>query len=200
MPRKGYIDNKGFYQLLKEYHIKKEKGETPEIPQKIFTNVDMIINRYVNVPKFKGYTFKDQMISEARLHSFKAINSFKYEKSENPLAYFTQCAHNAFIQIINKEKKETDVIKLLKIDYSIKDRQRERSILDKMKYTDQSLASINIPDKDDNFYPIKHYKNGKLFNTIKTKKELNDNILNMLITKHGEMDGQIKFEKIYKNI
>jgi DNA-directed RNA polymerase specialized sigma24 family protein len=53
-----------------------------------------------------GYSYKDEMIADAIENCVSAAHSFDPEKSNNPFAYFTQIAWNAFIRRISKEKKQ----------------------------------------------------------------------------------------------
>ena len=92
--------------LLKEIVILKETGE--------FTNqlgkyIIKIVNGLSLRPNFCGYTYIDDMRSEAILSIVKGIKNFDLEKYSNPFAYITQIAWNAFVFFINKEKKKSKV-------------------------------------------------------------------------------------------
>lgn len=92
--------------LLKEIVILKETGE--------FTNqlgkyIIKIVNGLSHRPNFCGYTYIDDMRSEAILSIVKGIKNFDLEKYSNPFAYITQIAWNAFVFFINKEKKKSKV-------------------------------------------------------------------------------------------
>jgi len=58
-----------------------------------------------SLPKYSGYRFKEDMVSDAVLHSCKYIMSFNPKKSQNPFAYFTKICYHAFLQRIYSEKK-----------------------------------------------------------------------------------------------
>ncbi len=60
-------------------------------------------------PNFNNYTYKIEMISSGILACVSALHKFDSEKSENAFAYYTSIIHNAFIQILNKEKKQQNI-------------------------------------------------------------------------------------------
>jgi hypothetical protein len=55
---------------------------------------------------FAGYTWKDEMVSDAILHALRYIDSFNPEISTNPFSYVSQMAFNVFINRIEIEKEE----------------------------------------------------------------------------------------------
>ena len=66
----------------------------------------LICNKLATKPNFIGYSYKDEMIADAIENCVAAAHSFDPDKSNNPFAYFTQIAWNAFIRRIAKEKKQ----------------------------------------------------------------------------------------------
>jgi|TARA_B110000858_G_scaffold198528_1_gene266270 hypothetical protein len=107
-----YINNKEFYQLLIEYKESSEKAkieekDPPRIPNKIGEAFILIATRLSNKGNFVGYTYKDEMVSDAIENCVNAVHSFNPEKSKNPFAYFTQIIWYAFLRRIEKEKKQT---------------------------------------------------------------------------------------------
>lgn len=95
----NYMSNKEFYAELIECQ---ERGEMSNTLGEMFL---MLVTRYASKPKFSGYTYVDEMINNAVLACCQAWDKFDPEKSNNPFAFFTTVAHNAFLQILNKEKK-----------------------------------------------------------------------------------------------
>lgn len=177
-----FVDNQDLFKSLKLYFDNPDKEK---IPEKVFTNIDMIIQNYSTHRKFFKYTFRDQMISEARLHCFKSIKKFNPKLYDNPLAYFTMVAHNAFIQVINREKRETKTIEDL-ITVKLMEKFNPKTI-------NQKITDVNLPTKNITFSPIKIIKKNKT-HTYKTKEEYEEFILNKLITKYGDEKGREKFE------
>jgi DNA-directed RNA polymerase specialized sigma24 family protein len=58
-------------------------------------------------PNFSNYTYKDEFISDAIIDCLSAVENFDANKTNNPFAYFTQIAWNAFVRRIHKEHKQT---------------------------------------------------------------------------------------------
>lgn len=110
---KNYVNNKDLYEAMCKYHasVKKfEAGELnskPIIPNYVGEAIMLICSRLAYKYNFINYTFKDEMVSDGIENCIMAINSFNPEKSNNPFAYFTQIAYNAFVRRILKEKKQT---------------------------------------------------------------------------------------------
>jgi len=107
-----YINNKEFYQLLIEYRdscvaAEAEGKPKPRIPNKIGEAFILIATKLSNKGNFVGYTYKDEMVSDAIENCVNAVHSFNPDKSKNPFAYFTQIVWYAFLRRIEKEKKQT---------------------------------------------------------------------------------------------
>lgn len=110
----NYINNKEFYQLLVDYYERCREAELhdkpkPRIPEEVGQCFLMIATKLSNKGNFVGYTYKDEMVSDALENCIMAVNSFNPEKSKNPFAYFTQIIWYAFLRRIEKEKKQTYV-------------------------------------------------------------------------------------------
>jgi DNA-directed RNA polymerase specialized sigma24 family protein len=69
----------------------------------------MIATRLGTKWKFSGYTYREEMVSDALENCVVAVHNFDPEKSKNPFAYFTQIIYYAFLRRIEKEKKQTFV-------------------------------------------------------------------------------------------
>lgn len=63
-------------------------------------------------PSFINYSYKEDMVGDARVKMFSALKRKKYNIVEetNPFSYFTTIAFHAFINRIKKEKKYHDTI------------------------------------------------------------------------------------------
>ena len=110
----NYINNKEFYQSMVNYKEKCKAAEEqnlpkPRIPDDIGKCLYLIATRLSTKWNFSGYTYREEMVSDALENLIVAVHSFKPEKSQNPLAYFTQIAWFAFLRRIEKEKKQTFV-------------------------------------------------------------------------------------------
>ncbi len=114
IPRKGKTDKTRYY-IDKDEYTKEvinyiESGIASERLGELFiTHVD----HYASSSCFKGYTYLDEMKSQARLFLLKYCRSFKAEygennnKKPNAFAYCTTIIHNAFLQIIQREKRHS---------------------------------------------------------------------------------------------
>jgi hypothetical protein len=102
----NYVNNKDFYESIKTYLISSKENPDTKIPNYIGICIMQICNRLSTKLNFSGYTYRDEMIADAVENCVQAIKGFNPDKSQNPFAYFTQIAWNAFLRRIAKEKKE----------------------------------------------------------------------------------------------
>lgn len=107
MPPKHYVDNKKLFDVLIKHKkaVARRPNNPPRIPEYVGECLLMIATRLASKPNFAGYTFKDDMISDAVENGLMYLHNFNPEKSQNPFAYFTQITHYAFIRRIEREKK-----------------------------------------------------------------------------------------------
>lgn len=104
--KKNYINNEDFANVVEKWiNDSKEAGERVEIPYYMAECFLKIVKGLGSKKNFSGYTYILDMKSEAIEHCVKYADRFNVEKSRNAFAYFTQISFNAFIQMINKEKK-----------------------------------------------------------------------------------------------
>jgi hypothetical protein len=98
-----YVSNEDFYNLLKEY---KKTGDR-KVYEKIGKAFIKIASNILHSPNFINYTQdrKNEMISDATFCMVSYVDNFKFNKTDNPFAYFSQIAINAFKQNINKNNK-----------------------------------------------------------------------------------------------
>ncbi|CAB4162880.1 RNA polymerase sigma factor [uncultured Caudovirales phage] len=109
---KNYINNKTLYTAIIEYRSKLEESikneiEKPVIPNYIAQSILLICNNLAMKPNFSGYSYKQDMISDAIVDCVAAVDKFNPDKTNNPFAYFTQIAWNAFLRRLDKEKRQT---------------------------------------------------------------------------------------------
>ena len=108
--KEHYVNNKEFTAAVSEWarlvkKAKKEGTEIPPVTTYIAGCIMKITERYSKKPNFSGYTYLDEMKSNAIFLSLKYAHNFDPEKSSNAFAYFTTVINNAFIAIINSENK-----------------------------------------------------------------------------------------------
>ena len=99
----GYLSNKEMYT-----EVLKCQGEGA-VSNKLGRMYMILARRYASKPNFSGYSYKDEMISSGVVACIAALTKFDPAKSDNPFAYYTSIVHNAFMQILNKEKKQQNI-------------------------------------------------------------------------------------------
>jgi hypothetical protein len=106
----NYIDNKTFYEAIKQYKqtvkdSQQDNKSKPILPNYIGECILLIANRLATKPNFINYPYKDEMIADGVENCIMYIDNFDPDKSTNPFAYFTQIIYFAFLRRIQKEKK-----------------------------------------------------------------------------------------------
>ena len=106
----NYVDNKRFYDEIVEYkkmcrEAEDQGDEYPPIPEYCGKCVYDIANHYSYSPKFVNYSFREEMVSDAIEDCILYFDRFDEFKYTNPLAYYTQICHWAFVGRINEEEK-----------------------------------------------------------------------------------------------
>jgi DNA-directed RNA polymerase specialized sigma subunit len=86
---------------------KRAEKTKPQVSNYIGQSILLICNNLAKKPNFSGYTYKQDMISDGIIDCIAAVDNFDPDRTNNPFAYFTQIAWNAFIRRIQKEKKQT---------------------------------------------------------------------------------------------
>ena len=107
-----YVDNKKFFEALVEYRRlvldAAERGEErPRVTEYIGECFLKIATHLSYKANFINYTYKDDMISDGIENCLTAVIKFDPERGMNPVAYFTQIIHYAFIRRIEREKKHS---------------------------------------------------------------------------------------------
>ena len=161
-----YINNKEFYQMLVEYKEQcrqaDENGKpTPRIPENIGHCFYMIATRLGTKWKFSGYTYREEMVSDALENCVVAVHNFDPTKSKNPFAYFTQIIYYAFLRRIEKEKKQTFV----------KYKSLEHFLVDASLNDEDAEAYSNFDITNDKMKPILEKYEKKPKKKIIKKKE-----------------------------
>lgn len=102
--------------LLSEEDLEKEQRKLETLKNELATKFYKIIEGRLSCPQFRGYSggIKDSMNSDAIYYMLLYLDRYDTTK-DNPFAYFTQIATNAFIMNINKYKKQEEIIQ--RLDY-----------------------------------------------------------------------------------
>jgi hypothetical protein len=104
--KRHYVNNKDFYQAIIDYKASLLKNPDTRIPEYIGVCIFNICNRLSTKPNFVGYSYRAEMVSDGIENCIRAVHLFDPDKTNNPFAYFTQIAWNAFIRRITDEKRE----------------------------------------------------------------------------------------------
>ena len=99
--------------MFQEVLISQKLNRATEKLGKMFM---IIASRYASKPNFSGYSYKSEMINSGIVACVAALHKFDSNKSENTFAYYTSVIHNAFIQILNKEKRQQEIRDQLLVD------------------------------------------------------------------------------------
>lgn len=103
-----YVNAKEFTADIIEYY----NSGTDDIGEKLGQSIYKIATGLSYAPNFINYSYKDDMIGDAIVKMFSALQlkKFNIDSGNNPFSYFTTIAFHAFINRIKKEKKQRQVI------------------------------------------------------------------------------------------
>lgn len=100
----NYVENSEFIEELKKC---KEQGDSTERIGEIFF---LIATRYAEKGSFSGYSWKDDMISDAVYTCLRYMHNFDITVEDpNPFAYFSLVIHRSFISYLKKQKKHSKI-------------------------------------------------------------------------------------------
>lgn len=68
-----------------------------------------LCERYATRSNWRGYTYNDEMRSQALLQLSQIGLQFDESKSQNPFAYFTSVISNSFTRVLNIEKRNQNI-------------------------------------------------------------------------------------------
>jgi hypothetical protein len=68
-----------------------------------------LCERYATRSNWRGYTYNDEMRSQALLQLSQVGLQFDEAKSQNPFAYFTAAITNSFTRVLNTEKRNQNI-------------------------------------------------------------------------------------------
>ena len=69
----------------------------------------LLVDRIAMKPNFSGYTYLDEMKSEALVNLCNVWDRFDQTKSDNPFSFFTMCVMNTFKQVLKVEKLHRNI-------------------------------------------------------------------------------------------
>lgn len=112
MTGKEPVNNEQFKNALREY-LSYRKSEVdagrpiPEIPNYIGACFKMIAESLSKKPYFIGYSYREEMVSDALIDCIQYIDKFDPERGTSAFAYFSQTCYYAIVRRIKAEKKQT---------------------------------------------------------------------------------------------
>jgi hypothetical protein len=115
----------------------------------------LLCDRYSMRSNWRGYTYVDEMRSQALLQLSQIGLQFDESKSQNPFAYYTAAITNSFTRILNLEKKSQNIRDdlLVKHGYSPSYTRQLNDYLTVKKAsaqrdgTDESILPLDVPEK-----------------------------------------------------
>ena len=112
--KKHYVNNRELFDSLVIYRQKLELTEAaglerPVMPEEVSSAILRICTKLSRMHNFIGYSYRNDMISDAILQVTAKFHKFEPTKSENPFAYFSQIAWQSFVARIKEEQKHTSI-------------------------------------------------------------------------------------------
>ncbi len=115
----------------------------------------LLCDRYSMRSNWRGYTYVDEMRSQALLQLSQIGLQFDESKSANPFAYYTAAITNSFTRILNLEKKSQNIRDdlLVKHGYNPSYTRQLNDYLQAKKAsaqkwgTDESILPLEVPEK-----------------------------------------------------
>ena len=102
-----YVDNKEFVTQLVAYKERLATNADERVPEYVGMCILEICKRFSTRPNFYGYSYRDEMVSDAVENCLMYVTNFDPAKSSNAFSYFTQIAFFAFLRRIAREKKQS---------------------------------------------------------------------------------------------
>jgi DNA-directed RNA polymerase specialized sigma subunit len=163
MTGKEFVNNEEFKLKLKEYNdnrkqLLSEGKPIPQVTEYLGRCFMMIAESLSRKPYFIGYSFRDEMVSDALMDCIKYIDKFDAERGTSAFAYFSQICYFAIVRRIKKENNQTKIkSEIVQNLGSLFDEIALQEVDDGNQYHN-SLAEIlkvqNIKYEDGNLKPV----------------------------------------------
>lgn len=106
-----YVNNREFTLALDKYSrmcrdAEKENKPLPQMNNYLGASIMKMANRLAGSPRFRGYSYRDEMVSNGMLAAVKYAHKFDGDRFDNGFAYVTQILFSHFIITIKNEKKK----------------------------------------------------------------------------------------------
>lgn len=104
-----YVNSKELLQQIRDYY---DQPDNSDMQEELAVNVSKIAKGLSFAPNFINYSYKDDMIGDAVVKMFTALQNKKFDVDSgyNPFSYFTTIAFHAFINRIKREKKYREIV------------------------------------------------------------------------------------------
>ena len=140
-----------------------------------------LCERYGTRANWRGYTYNDEMQSQALMQLSQIGLQFDENKSENPFAYYTAAITNSFTRILNLEKKN-------------------QAIRDDLLEQSNMMPSFTRQGEHDKNSPIYKKRMANIHGDVKTVNKTGLIKLNRQLRKKGKIEAK-DFENVgYKKI
>lgn len=108
---KNYVNNKEFTIALDEYSRACRKASQENLREPIMSRylgecIIKMAERLVTLPRFRGYSFREEMIGNAIVAAVRYAKNFDGDRFDNGFAYITQILFSHMIITIKNEKKK----------------------------------------------------------------------------------------------
>ena len=108
-----YVDNKMFAQALTDWIVEnKDNGKRinwTEMPRYVAECLMKIVEHFGLQGCWRGYTYLDEMKSEAIINLVKGIHNYNINFSPNAFAYASEIVRKSFIFVLDKEKAQASI-------------------------------------------------------------------------------------------
>lgn len=169
-----YINNKEFGIQLTEHRInwlksKEDETEPPIVPDAIAATFLMLAKKLATRYNFSGYTWRDDMVSDAVISCLKSAHKFDINVSTQSFSYFSLLCWRAFTDLIKQEKEHAYV--RAKMFYMIPE--------DSFDTQEQDDGEFGITQDFIPYFDVQEYErkdNEKRLNNKKKKTEVKEGL------------------------
>ena len=110
---KYYVTNKELTHEIKHFY------DTGQLSDKLHLKFYEMAENIATLPKFSGYSWIEDWISDAYLKCIEVVIAKKYDlKRDKPFAYFTSVIRNYFWDARTSEKKQKNIKDRLRDNYN----------------------------------------------------------------------------------
>jgi len=147
-----YVNNREFTLELDKYSRACSEAEAngkpkPQMNHYLGECILKMANRLAGSPRFRGYSYREEMIANGIVAAVKYAHKFNGDKFDNAFAYVTQILFSHFIITIKNEKKkyETNLKMIQEAHLSIMGSEEFESFADDHArfIADQKLMELN---------------------------------------------------------